>query len=82
MGLGTEAKTKASMEEANYRSAGDDGKSCSNCESFIAPDQCKLVLGTISPGGISDLWSRKPDEGMLAEMLFGGPEAGGQADAY
>lgn len=76
--MGVGPGTKASQEDANYRSAGEDGKSCASCESFIAPDSCRLVDGIINAAGVSDLWSRKQDESAVAEMLFGGGE--GQED--
>lgn len=74
------ANTRASQESANYRSAGEDGKSCASCESFVPPDQCRLVAGTINAAGVSDLWSRKQDESAVAEMLFGGAGAEGGSE--
>jgi hypothetical protein len=62
---------KVSLDEANYRNSGDDGKSCSNCENFNAPDQCNLVNGTISAAGMCDLWAKKRDETDLMNQLFG-----------
>lgn len=70
---GPTAPAKADMESVAYRSAGDDGKSCAGCGSFMAPDQCQLVNGTISAGGVCDLFSPKQDESALMEQLFGGP---------
>ena len=69
--MGTMKENKVSMEGANYRSAGDDGRSCSNCAQFMPPDQCMLVDGNISPGGVSDLWSKKTNETDVMNQLFG-----------
>ncbi len=63
--------SKVDMETAGYKSAGDDGKSCASCESFQPPDQCALVDGTISAGGVSQLYSKKRDEQSVMDQLFG-----------
>ena len=36
-----------------------DGKQCSGCNLFIAPNACKTVDGTISPTGWCALWVKK-----------------------
>lgn len=42
---------KISKQAANYTDFGTRGERCRNCEHFLQPDGCEIVLGTISPNG-------------------------------
>ena len=56
---GTEAVAKVSQRGAQYQPAPKGGLACAGCNSFIAPNQCKLVAGEISPSGWCRLWTKK-----------------------
>ena len=70
---------KPTLDTVNYRNAGDDGKSCANCQYFNAPDQCTMVDGTVSAAGVCDLYSKKANEADLMDQLFGGAQDGASA---
>jgi hypothetical protein len=68
-----------SKAEANYRKDAEGDSPCSSCSNYISPDSCKVVEGTISATGTSDLYASaenaasataNPEE--LMNMLFGG----------
>ena len=42
-----------------YQQSPKDGKQCSGCNLFVAPNACKTVDGTISPSGWCALWVKK-----------------------
>ena len=50
---------KMSQSAVRYQDSPKDGKKCSDCSLFIAPNSCKTVDGTISPNGWCALWVKK-----------------------
>jgi hypothetical protein len=54
-----EAVAKVAQKTVQYQPNPKGGLSCAGCNSFIAPDQCKLVAGEISPSGWCHLWTKK-----------------------
>jgi len=48
---GAAAAGKVSQSAAGYQSKPKGGQACAGCNSFTAPNQCKLVAGEISPSG-------------------------------
>ncbi len=59
--LGATAAKAAKMAQTAVRSqqTPTDGKQCSGCNLFVAPNACKTVDGTISPTGWCALWVKK-----------------------
>jgi hypothetical protein len=53
------AAGKVAQKAAQYQPAPKGGQACAGCNSFIAPNQCKLVAGEISPSGWCHLWTKK-----------------------
>jgi hypothetical protein len=53
------AVAKVAQRAAQYQPTPKGGLSCAGCNSFIAPNQCKLVAGEISPSGWCHLWTKK-----------------------
>ena len=53
------AAAKVAQRAAQYQPTPKGGQACAGCNSFIAPDQCKLVVGEISPSGWCRLWFKK-----------------------
>jgi hypothetical protein len=58
-GGAAEAAGKVSKQTAQYQPAPKGGQACAGCNSYIAPSQCKLVAGEISPSGWCRLWTKK-----------------------
>jgi hypothetical protein len=56
---GAKAAAKVSQRAAQYQPAPKGGQACAGCNSFIAPNHCKLVAGEISPSGWCRLWTKK-----------------------
>ena len=50
---------KMAQTAVRYQNSPKDGKQCSGCNLFIAPNACKTVDGTISPSGWCALWVKK-----------------------
>jgi hypothetical protein len=50
---------KLAQSAVRYQGSPKDGKQCSNCNLFVAPNACKSVDGTISPSGWCALWVKK-----------------------
>jgi hypothetical protein len=50
---------KMAQAAVRYQTSPKDGKQCSGCNLFIAPNTCKTVDGTISPSGWCALWVKK-----------------------
>lgn len=42
-----------------YQATPKDGKQCSECKLFIAPNACKSVTGEIAPTGWCKLYAKK-----------------------
>lgn len=55
----TSAKAKMAQGAVRYQNSPKDGRQCSGCNVFVAPNACKTVDGTISPSGWCALWSKK-----------------------
>jgi hypothetical protein len=55
-------KVEAKIQQAGvkYQTEPKDGKQCSDCNFFIAPNACKQVDGEIAPTGYCLLWAKKP----------------------
>jgi hypothetical protein len=53
------AKAKIQQSAVKYQTEPKDGKQCSDCNFFIAPNSCKQVDGNISPTGYCLLWAKK-----------------------
>jgi hypothetical protein len=55
-------KAEAKIQQAGvkYQTEPKDGKECSDCNFFIAPNACKQVDGEIAPTGYCLLWAKKP----------------------
>jgi hypothetical protein len=54
------AKAKIQQAGVKYQNEPKDGKQCSDCNFFVAPNSCKQVDGDISPTGYCLLWAKKP----------------------
>jgi hypothetical protein len=54
------ATAKIQQAAVKYQNEPKDGKQCSDCNFFVAPNSCKQVDGTISPTGYCLLWAKKP----------------------
>ena len=57
--LSGKAVAKVAQRAAQYQPTPKGGLACAGCNSFIAPNQCKLVAGDISPSGWCHLWTKK-----------------------
>ncbi len=55
----TVAEAKMAQTAVRYQESPKDGKQCSGCNLFVAPNSCKTVDGTISPSGWCSLWVKK-----------------------
>ena len=53
------AEAKIQQAAVKYQTEPKDGKQCSECNFFIAPNACKQVAGDISPTGYCLLWAKK-----------------------
>lgn len=58
--LQTAHAAKLSQAQAKYQDQPKGDQNCANCMHFVAPDQCKVVDGPVSPNGWSILWAKKP----------------------
>ena len=56
---GASAAAKVPQRAAQYQPTPKGGQACAGCNSFSAPNQCKLVAGQISPSGWCRLWTKK-----------------------
>jgi hypothetical protein len=54
------ATAKIQQAGVKYQNEPKDGKQCSDCSFFVAPNSCRQVDGTISPTGYCLLWAKKP----------------------
>jgi hypothetical protein len=54
------ATAKIQQAGVKYQNEPKDGKQCSDCNFFVAPNSCKQVDGTISLTGYCLLWAKKP----------------------
>ena len=50
---------KLAQSAVKYQATPKDGKQCSGCNLFVAPNACKSVDGTIAPTGWCALWVKK-----------------------
>ena len=50
---------KMSPKAMSYRASPNGNQSCANCANFEPPSSCKVVEGTISPGGWCILYRAK-----------------------
>ncbi len=59
--LGASGAKAAKMAQSavKYQATPKDGKQCSGCNLFVAPNACKSVDGTIAPTGWCALWVKK-----------------------
>ena len=54
------AEAKIQQSAVKYQTEPKDGKQCSDCNFFVAPNACKQVDGEIAPTGYCLLWVKKP----------------------
>jgi hypothetical protein len=75
-----------SKKDADYRiadAADPNGGSCGECKNFIPPQTCTLVQGTVSAGGVCDLFqplqAQQSETGTdsLMAQLFGNTQGKG-----
>ena len=52
--------SKMAQSAVGYQPTPKDGKQCSGCNLFIAPNACKTVDGEIAAAGWCKLWVKKP----------------------
>jgi len=52
-------EAKIAQSAVKYQTEPKDGKQCSGCNFFIAPNACKQVAGEIVPTGWCMLWVKK-----------------------
>lgn len=59
--LGATAANAGKMAQSavRYQATPKDGKQCSGCNLFVAPNACKSVDGTIAASGWCALWVKK-----------------------
>jgi hypothetical protein len=63
MGLaGAQAQVakKTAQKSVMYQATPKDGKQCSGCQHFQAPNACRIVEGEISANGYCILFAKKP----------------------
>jgi len=53
------AEAKMAQSAVKYQPTPKDGKQCSGCNLFIAPNSCKSVAGDIAPTGWCSIWVKK-----------------------
>ena len=53
------AEAKMAQTAVKYQPTPKDGKQCSGCNLFIAPNSCKSVAGDIAPTGWCSIWVKK-----------------------
>jgi len=58
---GASAQQKIAPELVQYQDKPNNGKQCSQCLQFVAPDSCKVVAGKISPTGWCAAFTAKPN---------------------
>jgi hypothetical protein len=59
MTLNGSAEAKMAQSAVKYQPTPKDGKQCSGCNLFIAPNSCKSVAGDIAPTGWCSIWVKK-----------------------
>jgi hypothetical protein len=59
LGATDASAAKLAQSAVRYQATPKDGKECSGCNLFVAPNACKSVDGTISPTGWCTLWVKK-----------------------
>jgi len=57
---GSASAAKLAQTAVGYQTSPKDGKQCSDCALFVAPNSCKTVDGEILPDGWCRLWVKKP----------------------
>ncbi len=53
------AQAKASKEAMQYQDKPNADKRCSNCRSFLPPNGCAIIEGSVSPSGYCLAWAKK-----------------------
>jgi hypothetical protein len=56
---GAKAAAKVAQRVAQYQPTPKGGQACAGCNSFVAPNHCKVVAGEVSPSGWCRLWTKK-----------------------
>ena len=51
MGRATAQDQKIAQNLVQYQPTPKDGNRCDHCVNWVAPNACKIVLGTIAPAG-------------------------------
>lgn len=57
--FGAGAQAKVAKSAVQYQDKPKNGQRCSDCVHFVPADQCKIVEGTISPGGWCMAYSKR-----------------------
>ena len=52
-------EAKMAQTTVKYQPTPKDGKQCSGCNLFVAPNSCKSVVGDIAPSGWCSIWVKK-----------------------
>lgn len=55
-----EAQTKVAQKAVSYQDKPKGDQRCDNCTQFQPPSACKVVAGTIVPGGWCTIYVKKP----------------------
>ncbi len=59
-GAHAQVAKKTQQKSVMYQQTPKDGKQCSGCQHFQAPNSCRIVEGEINPGGYCILFAKKP----------------------
>lgn len=54
------AQTKTSQKVVGYQDMPKGAQRCDNCAQFETPSSCKIVEGSIAPGGWCKVYVKKP----------------------
>ncbi len=54
------ASEKTPKSEAGYKDTPNGGARCDGCAQFLAPSNCKLVTGPVSPSGWCNFFTPRP----------------------
>ena len=55
-----EAQSKVTQKAVSYQATPKGAARCDNCTQFQPPSSCKIVEGTIDPGGWCTVYVKKP----------------------
>jgi hypothetical protein len=58
-GANAQVAKKAAQSAVKYQQSPNNGRSCSQCQHFIAPGSCRIVDGAINPSGFCIMFAKK-----------------------